>query len=153
MCRLVRSWPEYRLDLDALAQQSLEIEPIVRWAIDQDPRQPVMIHSSSTPGEVEAVQARLGVEAASALVESTLAEVARRLVQAGFSRLVVAGGETSGAVISALGIDALRIGEQIDPGVPWTTTLGARSLALALKSGNFGQDDFFLRAFDLLERG
>ena len=147
-----QSWPEYRLDLDALAQQAVDIDAIVRWAIEQDPRHPVMIHSASTPQEVESIQASLGVEAAGALVEAALAEITRRLVEAGFSRLIVAGGETSGAVISALGIDALRIGAQIDPGVPWTTTLTTRPLALALKSGNFGQDDFFQRAFALLDQ-
>jgi uncharacterized protein YgbK (DUF1537 family) len=62
----------------------------------------------------------------------------------------VAGGETSGAVVSALGVTALRIGPEIDPGVPWTETLGTRRLALALKSGNFGGDDFFTKALGML---
>ena len=66
-------------------------------------------------------------------------------------RLVVAGGETSGAVVQALGIKGLRIGRQIDPGVPWTISLGEPAIALALKSGNFGAEDFFLRAFAVLE--
>ena len=61
--------------------------------------------------------------------------------------LVVAGGETAGAVVAALGIEGLRIGREIDPGVPWTTTLSGPPLELALKSGNFGSDDFFLKAF------
>jgi uncharacterized protein YgbK (DUF1537 family) len=63
---------------------------------------------------------------------------------------VVAGGETSGAVMHALGVRLLRIGPEIDPGVPWTVTLGERPLALALKSGNFGRPDFFTRAFEVL---
>ena len=65
-------------------------------------------------------------------------------------RLVVAGGEASGAVVNALGITGLRIGAQIDPGVPWTVSLDEPMLALALKSGNFGTPDFFLKAFDRL---
>ncbi|MNC94374.1 hypothetical protein D3C83_112110 [compost metagenome] len=61
-------------------------------------------------------------------------------------RLIVAGGETSGAVVSALGVEGLRIGSEIDPGVPWTVSLGDPALAFALKSGNFGADNFFLKA-------
>jgi uncharacterized protein YgbK (DUF1537 family) len=63
----------------------------------------------------------------------------------------VAGGETAGSVVGALGIHGLRIGQEIDPGVPWTASLGAKPIALALKSGNFGADDFFLKAFQKLE--
>jgi uncharacterized protein YgbK (DUF1537 family) len=80
-----------------------------------------------------------------------MARVASGLVERGVRRLVVAGGETSGAVVQALGVTGLRIGRQIDPGVPWTVSLGDPSLALALKSGNFGGPDFFLRAFEVLE--
>ena len=79
-----------------------------------------------------------------------MAEVAKGLVSRGVRRLVVAGGETSGAVVQALGISGLRIGPQIDPGVPWTASLDDPPLALALKSGNFGTNDFFTRAFACL---
>jgi len=68
-------------------------------------------------------------------------------------RLVVAGGETSGAVVQALEVSVLRIGPQIDPGVPWTEAPGRRPLALALKSGNFGAVDFFAKALAMLDRG
>jgi uncharacterized protein YgbK (DUF1537 family) len=68
-------------------------------------------------------------------------------VDAGAGQLIVAGGETAGAVVHALGVDALRIGPQIDPGVPWTAAVGSRQLLLALKSGNFGAPDFFNKAF------
>jgi uncharacterized protein YgbK (DUF1537 family) len=84
-------------------------------------------------------------------IENALATIARGLVDAGVDQLVVAGGETSGAVVQALGIEALRIGLQIDPGVPWTLSLGARPIALALKSGNFGGEDFFVKAFQVLQ--
>jgi uncharacterized protein YgbK (DUF1537 family) len=87
---------------------------------------------------------------AGALVERSLARLARELVEAGVKRLVVAGGETSGAVVQALGIERLRIGPQIDPGVPWCaaeTPLAGGTMHLALKSGNFGAVDFFTKAF------
>jgi uncharacterized protein YgbK (DUF1537 family) len=93
----------------------------------------------------------LGVECAGNLVESALARIAQELIAAGVRRLVVAGGETSGAVISALGVTSLRIGHQIDPGVPWTETqVAGQTIAVALKSGNFGAEDFFSRSFQVL---
>jgi uncharacterized protein YgbK (DUF1537 family) len=100
---------------------------------------------------VAAVQQALGRERAGALVEELMGRVARGLVERGVRRLVVAGGETAGAVVQALHVAALRIGPQIDPGVPWTASLGDPMLALALKSGNFGAPDFFLRAFAVLD--
>ena len=88
---------------------------------------------------------------AGALVEHALAAVARALAQAGVQQLVVAGGETSGACVQALGISQLQIGPQIDPGVPWCHARGeAGALHIALKSGNFGTEDFFSKAFTVL---
>jgi uncharacterized protein YgbK (DUF1537 family) len=84
------------------------------------------------------------------IVEKTLADIAKALPGLGFARLIVAGGETSGAVVNALDIDALAIGPEIDPGVPWTRSLAGIDLALALKSGNFGTPDFFLKAWTML---
>ncbi len=107
---------------------------------------PVVIAASAGPEKVAALQARLGREAAGALVEETLARVAEGLVARGVRRLVVAGGETSGAVVQRLGVRSLRIGLEIDPGVPWTWAEPV-GLHLALKSGNFGARDFFLKAF------
>jgi 3-dehydrotetronate 4-kinase len=83
-------------------------------------------------------------------LELTLGNLARTAVGLGVRRVVVAGGETSGAVVGALGVDALTIGPEIDPGVPWTRTLAGTDLALALKSGNFGAPDFFLKAWGML---
>jgi uncharacterized protein YgbK (DUF1537 family) len=85
------------------------------------------------------------------LVEQALAKIAQGLVEAGVRRLVVAGGETSGAVVQGLGIKALQIGPQIDPGVPACRAIGTPRLALALKSGNFGAEDFFMKALDVLK--
>jgi uncharacterized protein YgbK (DUF1537 family) len=99
---------------------------------------------------VKAVQARLGVEAAGKLIEDALSAVARGLIAMGVRKLVVAGGETSGAVVQALDVQSLRIGPQIDPGVPWTLANGAPPVALALKSGNFGTPDFFAKALEQL---
>jgi uncharacterized protein YgbK (DUF1537 family) len=127
-------------DPAALAAQALD------WAKDKLGDHPVVIAASGTPEQVQALQAKLGREAAGALVEQALAGIAEGLVARGVGRLVVAGGETSGAVVSRLGVRALRIGPEIDPGVPWTFAEPA-GLHLALKSGNFGARDFFLKAF------
>jgi len=115
--------------------------------------QPVLFYATAAPQEVKAVQARLGVAEAGALVERALADIARGLIAHGVTRLVVAGGETAGAVVQALGIEALKIGPQIDPGVPWTATQGAQPILLALKSGNFGSRDFFAKSLAMLDGG
>ncbi len=124
-----------------LAQEALN------WAASRLSEKPVLIYSTATPEQVRAVQERLGREHAGALVEETLGKIARGLVAAGVRRLVIAGGETSGAVVGALGVEGLAIGPEIDPGVPWTFSIGEPILALALKSGNFGTPDFFTKAF------
>jgi uncharacterized protein YgbK (DUF1537 family) len=122
------------------------------WASGQLGAKPVVIAASAPPDKVAAVQARLGRDAAGALIEDALARIAEGLVALGVRRMVVAGGETSGAVVSRLGVRRLRIGGEIDPGVPWTLAEGVgEPLLLALKSGNFGASDFFLKAFQVLE--
>jgi 3-dehydrotetronate 4-kinase len=111
----------------------------------------VLVYATAEPAQVRAVQAELGFERAGALVEAALAAVAVGLRASGVQRLVVAGGETSGAVVQALGVRSLQIGAPIDPGVPWTQALGlddSRPLLLALKSGNFGSVDFFSKALE-----
>jgi len=105
-----------------------------------------LFYSSAEPEAVARVQRTLGQERAAWLVEAVFAEIALRLADRGVRRLVVAGGETSGAVVNALGVEALAIGPQIDPGVPWTMSLTEPRIALALKSGNFGGTDFFEKA-------
>ncbi|NML30188.1 3-oxo-tetronate kinase [Paraburkholderia antibiotica] len=113
--------------------------------------EPVLIYASASPDEVRAVQRELGVNEAGHLVETTLAAIARGLRELGVRKFVVAGGETSGAVVQALDVRLLRIGAQIDPGVPATATTDAEPLALALKSGNFGALDFFAKALRHLD--
>lgn len=124
------------------------------WAASRLAPGPVLVYATAAPEAVKAVQAQLGVERAGALVEQALARVAQGLVAAGVGRLLVAGGETSGACVQALGVHTLRIGPQIDPGVPWchaTPPTHPAGLHLALKSGNFGGVDFFTRAFEVLQ--
>ncbi|MBO3675750.1 3-oxo-tetronate kinase [Streptomyces sp. NEAU-YJ-81] len=115
---------------------------------------PVLFYSTETPEAVRTVQSKLGAAEAGELVERTLARVAQGLVERGVRRLVVAGGETSGAVVRALGITGLRIGPQIDPGVPWCAAPlpGGDTLHITLKSGNFGGPAFFTDSFALLDR-
>lgn len=115
---------------------------------------PVLVYSTEAPEAVRSVQGRLGAAEAGALVERALARIAQGLVERGVRRLVVAGGETSGAVVQALGIRGLRIGPQIDPGVPWCAAAlpDGDTLHITLKSGNFGGPDFFTDAFALLDR-
>lgn len=120
------------------------------WATLRLAAAPVLIYATADAATVKAAQAALGADQAGALVEATLAAIARALVAQGVRQMLVAGGETSGAVVSALGVDGLRIGTQIDPGVPWTVSLGAQPMSLALKSGNFGSVDFFSKAWKLL---
>jgi uncharacterized protein YgbK (DUF1537 family) len=85
------------------------------------------------------------------MLESALARIAQGLIARGVTRLVVAGGETAGAVVQALGVAVLKIGPQIDPGVPWTATQGPHTILLALKSGNFGTRDFFAKSLAQLD--
>ena len=124
------------------------------WATPLVGKQPVLVYSTAEAGAVKSVQGRLGVEEAGAMVERTIAAIARGLVERGVRQLVVAGGETSGACVQALGIAQMQIGPQIDPGVPWcharTDVAEGTSVHIALKSGNFGGDDFFTKAFTVL---
>ncbi|WP_085026372.1 3-oxo-tetronate kinase [Ensifer aridi] len=109
-----------------------------------------LVYSSGTPDEVRAIQARFGREKVAEALDTLFADTARQLVDAGIRRLVVAGGETSGAVVSALDLGALAIGPEIDPGVPVLLSKGDKPVALALKSGNFGASDFFVKALERL---
>ena len=123
------------------------------WAQPRLGTAALLVYATAEPAAVRAVQQQLGADAAGALVEQALSHIALGLVEAGVGQLIVAGGETSGACVQRLGIAQLRIGPQIDPGVPWchaATPARAAGLHLALKSGNFGGPDFFHRAFELL---
>jgi uncharacterized protein YgbK (DUF1537 family) len=142
--------PAFRIDPLALARGEPVVEAALAFARSHLP-QPILVYATAMPEEVRRVQEEIGTEAAGHLVEAALAAVARGLREIGVRKFVVAGGETSGAVVQALGVTSLAIGAQIDPGVPATATIGAEPLGLALKSGNFGSVDFFEKALRHLE--
>lgn len=141
------------LQLDPLAQPDTAqmVATARNWMADKLGATPIVIAASAPPDKVAALQQMLGRDGAGALIEQTLAHIAEDLVAHGVRRLVVAGGETAGAVVSRLGVRSLRIGAEIDPGVPWTYAEGgATPLLMSLKSGNFGARDFLLKAFRVL---
>ena len=110
-----------------------------------------IIYSSADPDEVARARSALGAGAAGEMVEAFFADLAVAMAERGFTRLLVAGGETSGAVIAALGVGVLDVGPKVAPGVPWMRARGAREgLALLVKSGNFGAPDIFLAAWEHL---
>ncbi|RWM08229.1 3-oxo-tetronate kinase [Mesorhizobium sp.] len=143
--------PTLPLNVAALADGRQTAAQVADWAIRQPKTTTPVIYSSTTPEALQAIQRCMGQHESGALVEESLARVAALLRDAGFRRFLIAGGETSGAVVASLGVTMLEIGPEIDPGVPWTRSIGSPSLALALKSGNFGAPDFFLKAWGLLE--
>jgi len=144
--------PVRHLDVERLLDGPGETEAAIAWAREHVARGPALIASSGTAEQVRALQARHGGERVGHAVEQALADIAEALASRGLSRLVVAGGESSGAVVDRLGLEAFVIGEAIAPGVPILHTVGARhpGLTLALKSGNFGTDDFFARALGMM---
>ncbi|WP_187394992.1 3-oxo-tetronate kinase [Pigmentiphaga aceris] len=144
----------YALDPMRLANGEDVVAEVLTWAEPLIATEPVLVYSTAEAGAVKAVQAKLGVGDAGAMVEHALAAVVRGLVERGVGRLVVAGGETSGACVQALDITRLQIGAQIDPGVPWchapSPVAPAGAVHITLKSGNFGTDDFFTKSFAVL---
>lgn len=142
--------PHLRIDPLEVADGAQTAAGVLKWIDRQAGDKPFLVFSSDDPDAVRVVQERLGRAQAGTIVEDLLAAVAKGLPERGISRLIVAGGETSGAVVQALGAQVLSIGPEIDPGVPWTRSSGAVDMALALKSGNFGAENFFLKAWDLL---
>ena len=147
--------PALVLDPLSIRDADATLREVLAWCDDALAKGVPLVYSTADPQRVKAVQERLGVEKAGALIEGILAKTARGLVERGVRQLVVAGGETSGAVVQALGIETLRIGPQIDPGVPWcaaTSPVARGTVHVALKSGNFGTEDFFTKSFALLEK-
>lgn len=140
----------FKLDPLTLAQEGTKAAQ--DWLAQQPTEAAKIIYATAEPSEVTAAQEQLGVEKAGKLVEDALAELAVQARDAGGRRFVVAGGETSGAVTNALGVKQMTIGPEIAPGVPWTWCVSnGHDIALTLKSGNFGQEDFFARALQMLE--
>ncbi len=146
--------PVFEVDPLQLAAGTDVAAQALAWARERLAAGPVLITATAEAAQLQAVQAQLGAALAGELVEHTLAAIGRGLVQLGVRQLVVAGGETSGAVVQALGITQLQIGAQIDPGVPWCAALSpaadGKLVHITLKSGNFGTADFFSKAFAAL---
>lgn len=141
--------PSYQLDPMTLAQEGST--QVLDWLAAQDFAKAPMVYATADPASVKAAQAKLGVAEAGALIEQTLAACAVAARDAGARRVIVAGGETSGAVTQALGVTRLDISVEIAPGVPWTfCTSEGQQMALTLKSGNFGAESFFTDAQDRL---
>jgi uncharacterized protein YgbK (DUF1537 family) len=140
--------PARKIEVAALIDGTETPEAALDWAKAQTGLP--LVYSSDDPDEVKAVQARFGAARAAEAVERFFADLAASAVAGGIARLIVAGGETSGAVTEAIGATALEIGPMIDPGVP-ALKVANRPLALALKSGNFGAEDFFANAARILE--
>lgn len=144
-------WPSRKITTDDLSAGPEFVDQLVQWARDNSISSPIVVYASATPEELQESQARYGTLEAGRRVEEILSALAMRLQKEGFNRIVVAGGETSGAVSLALGVKTLRIGAEIAPGVPWCEVVGSeRPLAVALKSGNFGGPTFFRDAFGML---
>lgn len=135
------------LDVAAVVEGQVDAEALIDWAMEAGDLP--LIYSSDDPARVRHWQERYGTETVAGAIESIFGALARQAVAAGVGRLISAGGETSGAVVGALGIGALEIGPAIDPGVPALRASG-RDLVLALKSGNFGTEDFFHKAAGVL---
>ncbi|MDO8694872.1 MAG: four-carbon acid sugar kinase family protein [Sheuella sp.] len=142
---VARGLPAFVLDPLSLLSGDAAVLDALKWAESRLAAGPVLIYSTAAPEALKRIQDQLGVQQAGELVEQALASIAKGLVALGVGQLVVAGGETSGAVVQALGMHQLQIGAQIDPGVPWCA---ANGMHITLKSGNFGTPDFFTKAFD-----
>ena len=146
---LAQGAPAFQLDPLSLAEHGAQ--PALAWLADQDMRKAPIIYATANPSNVRAAQDKLGVAAAGELVEATLSACAVAARDAGARRIIVAGGETSGAVTKALDVAQLDIGAEIAPGVPWTyCNSGGQQIALTLKSGNFGAETFFSDAQERL---
>ncbi|WP_336488055.1 3-oxo-tetronate kinase [Methylobacterium nigriterrae] len=142
--------PVLRLDPERILSDRTAIGAAIEWAAARLGDGPVLLATSGTPEAVRALQARHGGAEAGHAIEAANAAIAAGLVARGVRRLVVAGGETSGAVVDHLGLRAFLVGPEIAAGVPVLRTAGSEPMLLALKSGNFGGRDFFARALDLM---
>ena len=146
VARHAQDAPEREVTAEDVMADRVAADVLAEWALAQEGAP--LIYTSADPDAVRAAQARHGREAVATAIEALMAATARALVARGVTRLVVAGGETSGAVVGGLGLDRLEIGPEIDPGVP--AMRAGPALVLALKSGNFGAPDFFARAASLM---
>ena len=147
-----RMMPVLHLDSEKVVTGKNEAQRALGWANEHLGQGPILIASSATPDQVAALQARHGRDAAGHAIEQAMADIAQGLVLSGVRRLVVAGGETSGAVVDRLRIPGFLVGAEIAAGVPVLRAVGAKegAMLLALKSGNFGGPEFFSDALTLM---
>jgi uncharacterized protein YgbK (DUF1537 family) len=152
IARAEQAMPVLHLDPDRVIAGKDEARGALAWALERLEQGPILIASSSAPEEVAALQARHGRDAAGHAIEQAMADIADGLVASGVRRLVIAGGETSGAVVDRLQIPGFLVGAEIAAGVPVLRSVGANSgdMLLALKSGNFGGPEFFSDALKLM---
>jgi 3-dehydrotetronate 4-kinase len=149
---MAAKFPAREIDIVQLASNKERlVAEIVSWALSGPKESPVLIYASAPPEKVLQVQAQFGREQAGTMIETAMAAIAKDLSRSDVRRFVVAGGETSGAVVSSLGVNTVEIGPQIAAGVPATLSFGETRHALALKSGNFGGPEFFKEALDALK--
>ena len=144
--RLAAEVPHHSIDPLALARDAAILPTLIDWAGRHIRHGPVLLYSTDSPEAVRNAQRELGRSQAAAMLEHAFGALAAALAGQGVRTFVVAGGETSGAVLDALGIRMLGFGAEIDPGVPWTRSLDPEGFHLALKSGNFGSPEFFIKA-------
>lgn len=143
--------PSFRINPVAIRDGEQTVDQVMEW-IEANTKEgaPVLIYSTDSPQAVKECQDQLGVEDACRLIEAMFADIVGEAAQRGVRKFIVAGGETSGSVVQALGVTALRIGPAIAPGVPVTQALTKVPMLLALKSGNFGDRDFFRKAVEMM---
>jgi uncharacterized protein YgbK (DUF1537 family) len=146
---LSRLVPHRQVDPVTLASDERALAELVSWSREQSHRGHVLVYSTTTPEDVQKAQQALGRPEAAAILERAFSTLAAALASDGVRAFVVAGGETSGAVLDAIGVKTLGFGDEIEPGVPWTHSLEPEGFHLALKSGNFGSVEFFARALGI----
>lgn len=148
--------PTFAIDVPGVMSGDVTTQTLLDFFAAHSEQAP-LAYSSGSPDDVRAIQSQFGQETVADRLDNLFADTARELVQKGYKRLVVAGGETSGAVAKAiseeLGSPAMSIGPEIDPGVPVLSVGKTEPIALALKSGNFGASDFFAKALRMMEAG
>ena len=144
-----RQAPSLKLSASSLLSDDNVLLKCLKFA-EQNRHLTPLIYSSEQPAEIMQAQANHGVENLAKRIEDFFGQLAGSLVANGFSRIIVAGGETSGAVVTALEIKSFAVGPEIVAGVPCLAAAGDTPLAMALKSGNFGGPDFFARAARML---
>lgn len=150
--RMLQDYEGFRIDVGELAAGDDVVSKALEWSKGRLGPKPVLFYATAAPDQVKANQAKFGVTEAGSMIERALSKIAKELVDQGVSEMIVAGGETSGAVVKTLGVNRLDIGNEIAPGVPWVSSpTSAGRISLALKSGNFGGRDFFVDAWEKLQ--